>query len=64
MAKSDIPSIIITFTTTVFVTVAGALDHETAETHVIEVTATSTDGSTSVQSFTIGVADADENEND
>ncbi len=42
------------------VSVAGGLDFETAPAHVIEVTATSSDGSTSVQSFTIGVADADE----
>ncbi|MGH1407794.1 MAG: cadherin repeat domain-containing protein, partial [Rhodomicrobiaceae bacterium] len=39
------------------VTVANALDFETAEDHTIEVTATSTDGTTSTQSFTIDVAD-------
>ena len=42
------------------VTVAGALDAETATSHTIEVTATSTDGSTSTQSFTISVSDVDE----
>ena len=42
------------------VTVAGALDAETATSHTIEVTATSTDGSTSSQSFTIDVTDVNE----
>ena len=42
------------------VTVAGAIDREAAASHDIEVTATSTDGSTSVQSFTIAVNDVDE----
>ena len=42
------------------VTVAGALDYETNTSHIIEVTSTSTDGSTSVQSFTINVTDDDE----
>ncbi len=42
------------------VTVAGALDAESAQNHSIEVTATSTDGTTSVQSFNIGVNDVDE----
>ena len=42
------------------VTVANALDYETVTSHVIEVTSTSTDGSTSAQSFTINVGDADE----
>ncbi len=44
------------------VTVApGAnIDFETATSHTIEVTATSTDGSTSAQSFTISVNDANE----
>ena len=42
------------------VTVAGALDYETNTSHIIEVTSTSTDGSTSVQSFTINVSDDDE----
>ena len=41
------------------VTVApgATIDYETATSHTIEVTATSTDGSTSAQSFTIGVTD-------
>ena len=43
--------------TTGVVTVAGALDYETDTSHVIEVTATSSDGSTSVESFTINVTD-------
>ena len=44
------------------VTVApGAnIDFESATSHIIEVTATSTDGSTSAQSFTISVNDANE----
>jgi hypothetical protein len=42
------------------VSVAGALDAESAQSHTIEVTATSSDGSTSVQTFTIGVNDVDE----
>ena len=42
------------------VTVAGALDAETAQNHTIEVTATSSDGSTSTQSFNIAVNDLDE----
>jgi hypothetical protein len=42
------------------VTVAGALDYETATGHTIEVTATSADGSTSTENFTIGVTDEDE----
>ncbi len=42
------------------VTVAGAIDAETAQNHSIEVTATSTDGSTSTQTFNIGVNDVDE----
>jgi protocadherin Fat 4 len=42
------------------VTVAGSLDAETATSHTIEVTATSDDGSTSTQSFTIGVNDVNE----
>ncbi|MGI9383646.1 MAG: cadherin domain-containing protein, partial [Methyloligellaceae bacterium] len=42
------------------VTVAGAIDREAAASYDIEVTATSTDGSTSVQSFTIAVNDVDE----
>ena len=37
------------------VTVIGSLDAETATSHDIDVTATSTDGSTSVQTFTIAV---------
>ena len=45
--------------TTGVVTVADAtqLDYETATSHNIEVTATSTDGSTSVQTFTVNLAD-------
>ncbi|MEZ5841016.1 MAG: cadherin domain-containing protein [Hyphomicrobiales bacterium] len=46
--------------TTGVVTVAGSLDAETALSHVIEVTATSTDGSTSVATFTIAVNDLNE----
>ncbi len=42
------------------VTVANALDHETNTSHTIEVTSTSTDGSTSIQTFTINVSDVDE----
>ena len=42
------------------VTVAGALDHESSTSHVIEVTSTSADGSTSAQSFTINVSDINE----
>ena len=45
--------------TTGVVTVApgASIDFETATSHSIEVTATSTDGSTSTQSFSIGVTD-------
>ena len=39
------------------VTVANALDYETTTSHIIEVTSTSSDGSTSVESFTINVTD-------
>ncbi|WP_040449093.1 cadherin domain-containing protein [Hoeflea phototrophica] len=46
--------------TTGVVTVAGALDRESAASHTIEVTATSSDGSTSTQSFTIALNDVDE----
>ena len=42
------------------VTVAGTIDYETATSQTIEVTATSDDGSTSTQSFTINVTDEDE----
>ncbi len=42
------------------VTVAGAIDYETATSQTIEVTATSEDGSTSTQTFTINVTDVDE----
>ncbi|MEP3477375.1 MAG: cadherin repeat domain-containing protein, partial [Hyphomicrobiales bacterium] len=42
------------------VTVAGAIDYETATNHSIEVTATSEDGSTSTQTFAINVNDQDE----
>jgi Ca2+-binding RTX toxin-like protein len=47
-------------TDTGVVTLAGTLDAETATSHDIEVTATSADGSTSVQTFTINVLDADD----
>ncbi|MEP3418307.1 MAG: cadherin domain-containing protein, partial [Lentilitoribacter sp.] len=43
------------------VTVAGSLDYETDTSHTIEVTATSTDGTTSTQTFTIAVGDENEN---
>ncbi|MDJ0608905.1 MAG: cadherin repeat domain-containing protein, partial [Kiloniellales bacterium] len=45
--------------TTGVITVADSsqLDYETATSHTVEVTATSTDGSTSVQSFTINLSD-------
>ncbi|PID59320.1 MAG: hypothetical protein CSB44_13020 [Gammaproteobacteria bacterium] len=46
--------------TTGVVTVAGALDHETAASHQIEVQAKSTDGSISTQVFSIQVKDVDE----
>ncbi|MEM7504315.1 MAG: cadherin domain-containing protein, partial [Pseudomonadota bacterium] len=48
--------------TTGVVTVADAslLDHEAATSHTIEITATSTDGSTSTQSYTVAVGDHDE----
>jgi len=42
------------------VTVNGALDFETSRDHSIEVTATSSDGSTSTSSFTIDVTDVNE----
>ncbi|WP_170132316.1 beta strand repeat-containing protein, partial [Hoeflea marina] len=42
------------------VTVAGPLDRELAASHTIEVTATSSDGSTSVASYTIALNDLDE----
>ncbi|MEP2980724.1 MAG: cadherin domain-containing protein, partial [Lentilitoribacter sp.] len=42
------------------VTVAGSLDAETSTSHTIEVTATSDDGSTSTQTFSIGVNDVNE----
>src|SRR5262249_31777744 len=42
------------------VTVAAALDAETAASHTITVRASSADGSDSVQTFTIAVVDADE----
>ncbi len=42
------------------VTVAAPLDHETADSHSIEVTATSSDGSTSSHVFTIAVTDQNE----
>ncbi|WP_028023252.1 cadherin domain-containing protein [Enterovibrio calviensis] len=43
--------------TTGEVTVAGALDYETATSHTITVLATSTDGSTSTQTLTINLGD-------
>ncbi|MEW7010049.1 cadherin repeat domain-containing protein, partial [Lentilitoribacter sp. EG35] len=42
------------------VTVASGLDYETDTSHTIEVTATSDDGTTSTQSFTIDVSDVNE----
>ena len=42
------------------VTVAGSLDREAASSYDIEVTATSSDGSTSSQSYTIALNDVDE----
>ena len=42
------------------VTVAGAIDYETAASHTIRVQALSTDGSTSIRDFTIAVNDANE----
>ncbi len=39
------------------VTLAGNLDYETATSHTIQVIATSTDGSTSTENFTINVGD-------
>jgi protocadherin Fat 4 len=44
------------------VTVAGSLDYETDTSHTIEVTATSSDGTTSTQTFTIAVGDEDEHD--
>jgi hypothetical protein len=44
-------------TTTGVVTVAGALDYETATSHLIRVRATSVDGSTAETDFTIAVTD-------
>jgi Ca2+-binding RTX toxin-like protein len=44
------------------VTVAGSLDYETDTSHTIEVTATSSDGTTSTQIFTIAVGDEDEHD--
>ncbi|PLX36063.1 MAG: hypothetical protein C0606_15180, partial [Hyphomicrobiales bacterium] len=43
------------------ITVANALDYEGAADHTIEVTATSSDGSTSTHSFTIDVGDVNDN---
>ncbi len=42
------------------ITVAGALDYETATSHTITVVATSTDGSTSIRTFDIAVTDVNE----
>jgi len=46
------------------VTVAGNLDFETAAQHSIEVTATSSDGSTTAQAFTVQVGDVNETPTD
>ena len=43
--------------TTGIVTLAGNLDYETATSHTFQVIATSTDGSTSTENFTINVGD-------
>ncbi|WP_141677041.1 cadherin domain-containing protein, partial [Aliivibrio fischeri] len=45
--------------TTGVVTLIGNLDHDTADSHSITIIATSTDGSTSQESFDITVTDAD-----
>ncbi|MFC3533649.1 cadherin repeat domain-containing protein, partial [Vogesella facilis] len=42
-------------------TVAGALDYETASSHSITVLATSADGSSNSQSFTIDVGNVNDN---
>jgi VCBS repeat-containing protein len=47
-------------TVTGVVSTAAALDHEAAASHAITVLATSSDGSTSSQTFTIAVTDANE----
>ena len=47
-------------TNTGVVTVAGALDYETATSHTITIRATSQDGSVSTRSFTINVIDVNE----
>ncbi|MFC3533648.1 cadherin repeat domain-containing protein, partial [Vogesella facilis] len=47
--------------TTGVVTVAGALDYETASSHSITVLATSADGSSNSQSFTIDVGNVNDN---
>ena len=47
--------------TTGAVTVAGALDYETATSHTITVKATSTDGDTNTQNFTISVTNVADN---
>ncbi|MCG7529751.1 cadherin domain-containing protein, partial [Psychrobium sp. MM17-31] len=46
------------------VTIAGNLDFETAASHTVTVIATSTDGSTSSDSFTINVTDAESGDKD
>jgi Ca2+-binding RTX toxin-like protein len=46
--------------TTGVVTVAAALDRETAASHTITVKASSTDGSTNTSNFTVAVSDVDE----
>ena len=43
------------------ITVAGALDYETATSHNVTVLATSSDGSTNTRSFTIGVKNINDN---
>ncbi|MFZ4525557.1 MAG: cadherin domain-containing protein, partial [Chlorobium sp.] len=47
--------------TTGIITVAGALDYETATSHSVTVKATSSDGSTNTQIFTIGVTNVNDN---
>ena len=47
--------------TTGAVTVAGSLDYETATSHTITVKATSTDGDTNTQNFTISVTNVADN---
>ena len=44
------------------ITVAGQLDHESMSDVTLEVTATSADGSTSVETFTVAISDVDEHD--